>query len=84
MHHAYDFYKPDMASEYPTVDGPYSLRCYMEALEKCYDKFCDKFEDRILNGKYIRLTGKVAGSTCSDSFIQRVSSRSSILISFQC
>lgn len=28
--HQYDFYKPDLASEYPTVDGPLSIKCYLQ------------------------------------------------------
>ncbi|CAL8088198.1 unnamed protein product [Calicophoron daubneyi] len=38
-HHArdqYDFYKPDMSSEYPMVDGKLSMRCYQESLLSCY------------------------------------------------
>jgi hydroxymethylglutaryl-CoA synthase len=34
--HAYDFYKPDLTSEYPVVDGQYSIRCYTNAVDKCY------------------------------------------------
>lgn len=40
--HAWDFYKPNMASEYPTVDGPLSNKCYLSALDKCYQLFCEK------------------------------------------
>ncbi|OQV11417.1 Hydroxymethylglutaryl-CoA synthase, cytoplasmic [Hypsibius exemplaris] len=47
MQHAYDFYKPDMASEYPTVDGQLSIRCYMEALDRCYAKYRQKFAAKI-------------------------------------
>jgi hydroxymethylglutaryl-CoA synthase len=36
MAHAYDFYKPDLTSEYPYVDGQYSIRCYTTAVDKCY------------------------------------------------
>lgn len=36
MEHAYDFYKPDLTSEYPYVDGHYSLTCYTKALDKAY------------------------------------------------
>uniref|UniRef100_A0A8C6YWU8 Hydroxymethylglutaryl-CoA synthase n=1 Tax=Nothoprocta perdicaria TaxID=30464 RepID=A0A8C6YWU8_NOTPE len=36
MEHAYDFYKPDLASEYPVVDGPLSIQCYLRALDRCY------------------------------------------------
>lgn len=37
--HAYDFYKADLTSEYPIVDGHFSLKCYTEAIEKCYDAY---------------------------------------------
>jgi len=36
VQHVYDFYKPDMMSEYPTVDGKLSIQCYLHALDKCY------------------------------------------------
>lgn len=36
MQHAYDFYKPDLTSEYPVVDGHFSLTCYTEALDAAY------------------------------------------------
>ena len=32
MEHVYDFYKPDLSSEYPVVDGHLSIRCYLKAL----------------------------------------------------
>src|ERR1700755_3322744 len=34
--HEYDFYKPDLTSEYPIVDGQYSIKCYTEAVDACY------------------------------------------------
>ena len=39
MQHAYDFYKPDLTSEYPVVDGHFSLNCYTEALDACYKAY---------------------------------------------
>lgn len=36
MQHAYDFYKPDLTSEYPYVDGHYSVNCYTKALDAAY------------------------------------------------
>ena len=36
MRHVYDFYKADLTSEYPLVDGHYSVRCYTEAMDACY------------------------------------------------
>jgi hydroxymethylglutaryl-CoA synthase len=37
--HAYDFYKPDLTSEYPLVDGQFSIRCYTEAVDACYKAY---------------------------------------------
>jgi hydroxymethylglutaryl-CoA synthase len=37
--HAYDFYKADLTSEYPLVDGHYSIRCYTEAVDNCYKTY---------------------------------------------
>ncbi|KKF93676.1 Hydroxymethylglutaryl-CoA synthase [Ceratocystis platani] len=42
MEHAYDFYKPDLASEYPYVDGHYSLTCYTKALDAAYRAYCKR------------------------------------------
>jgi len=42
MKHAYDFYKPDLTSEYPFVDGPYSVKCYTEAVDACYRAYNDR------------------------------------------
>ncbi|XP_046327522.1 hydroxymethylglutaryl-CoA synthase 1-like [Haliotis rufescens] len=46
MQHVYDFYKPDMASEYPTVDGKLSIQCYLHALDKCYEVYSAKAQAR--------------------------------------
>lgn len=39
MTHAYDFYKPDFTSEYPVVDGHFSIRCYTESVDACYKAY---------------------------------------------
>lgn len=39
MTNKYDFYKPDPASEYPTVDGKLSLQVYIMAVDECYKNF---------------------------------------------
>nr|P54870.1 RecName: Full=Hydroxymethylglutaryl-CoA synthase 2; Short=HMG-CoA synthase 2; AltName: Full=3-hydroxy-3-methylglutaryl coenzyme A synthase 2 [Blattella germanica]CAA54652.1 hydroxymethylglutaryl-CoA synthase [Blattella germanica] len=52
MKHAYDFYKPDLMSEYPVVDGKLSVQCYLSALDHCYPRFCSKTE------KYLKRCGK--------------------------
>lgn len=44
--HAYDFYKPDLTSEYPVVDGQFSLRCYTEAVDACYKAYNVREEAR--------------------------------------
>jgi hydroxymethylglutaryl-CoA synthase len=44
--HAYDFYKPDLTSEYPVVDGQFSLRCYTEAVDACYKAYNAREEAR--------------------------------------
>ena len=42
MAHVYDFYKPNLSSEYPTVDGKISIECYLNALDRCYKRHCAK------------------------------------------
>jgi hydroxymethylglutaryl-CoA synthase len=42
--HAYDFYKPDLTSEYPIVDGHFSIKCYTEAVDNCYKAYKDRKE----------------------------------------
>lgn len=55
MEHAYDFYKPDFTSEYPVVDGHFSLTCYTRALDHAY-------------ANYLRKAGKEAESEGVDYF----------------
>lgn len=47
--HAYDFYKPDLTSEYPLVDGQFSIRCYTEAVDACYKAYNDR--EKVLKSK---------------------------------
>ncbi|KAK9875272.1 hypothetical protein WA026_007663 [Henosepilachna vigintioctopunctata] len=42
MRHVFDFYKPDLSSEYPVVDSKLSIQCYLSALDKCYQSYCQK------------------------------------------
>ncbi|XP_061361106.1 hydroxymethylglutaryl-CoA synthase-like isoform X2 [Gastrolobium bilobum] len=60
MAHAYDFYKPNLASEYPVVDGKLSQTCYLMALDSCYKLFCEKFE---------KLEGRPFSISDSDYFV---------------
>lgn len=50
MQHTYDFYKPDFKSEYPIVDGHFSSRCYLQALDGCYRRYWEKQAARKANG----------------------------------
>ena len=44
MSHDYDFFKPDLASEFAVVDGHLSNRCFLRALDACYLGYAAKFE----------------------------------------
>ncbi|KAJ7578049.1 hydroxymethylglutaryl-coenzyme A synthase C terminal-domain-containing protein [Mycena floridula] len=43
MANTHDFYKPNLSSEYPEVDGPVSVVTYIAALDAAYSTFKDKF-----------------------------------------
>lgn len=42
MEHVYDFYKPDLSSEYPTVDGRFSNICYLRSFDITYQRYMKK------------------------------------------
>jgi hydroxymethylglutaryl-CoA synthase len=44
VNNVYDFYKPNPSSEYPEVDGIFSIDCYFKALESCYETFLQKYQ----------------------------------------
>ncbi|KAM5256015.1 hydroxymethylglutaryl-CoA synthase, mitochondrial isoform 1-T1 [Ctenodactylus gundi] len=46
MENAYDFYKPNLASEYPLVDGKLSIQCYLRALDRCYAAYRRKIQSQ--------------------------------------
>ena len=53
MSHAYDFYKPNLDSQYPVVDGKLSINCYLKAVERCYHGYLAKAKNaqsKQLNG----------------------------------
>lgn len=52
MEHVYDFYKPDLQSEYPVVDGKLSIQCYLGALDKCYQRYRNKTASTFHQGLY--------------------------------
>ncbi|CAA7269228.1 unnamed protein product [Cyclocybe aegerita] len=43
MANTYDFYKPQLSSEYPEVDGPVSVVTYVAALDAAYRVFKEKY-----------------------------------------
>ena len=50
--HVYDFYKADLTSEYPLVDGHYSIKCYTEAVDACYKAYHQRKANlaKLMNG----------------------------------
>ncbi|EJT97852.1 hydroxymethylglutaryl-CoA synthase [Dacryopinax primogenitus] len=51
MANTYDFYKPDLSSEYPYVDGKLSNVTYTGALDKCYATYRAKMNKRFPDEK---------------------------------
>ena len=49
MENAYDFYKANLRTEYPIVDGKISIECYIRALTECYKNFKVKSGNYALN-----------------------------------
>ena len=47
--HVWDFFKPNLDSEYPEVNGALSQTCYLTALDDCYNRFVKKQQS--INGK---------------------------------
>ena len=47
MEHAWDFYKPNMESPYPLVDGRFSNSCYIRALDLCYQRYVSKYRAKL-------------------------------------
>lgn len=68
MQHAYDFYKPDLTSEYPYVDGHYSLTCYTRALDAAYRDYCKREAAKAINGTNGNSNGAGEKKTPLDRF----------------
>jgi hydroxymethylglutaryl-CoA synthase len=49
MDDTYDFYKGNMHTNYPLVDGKLSVQCYFEALYNCYCLYRKKFLNKFAN-----------------------------------
>ncbi|MPC27696.1 Hydroxymethylglutaryl-CoA synthase 1 [Portunus trituberculatus] len=84
MCHVYDFYKPDLSSEYPTVDGKLSIQCYLSALDACYRTFSRKVATKepsspamslhqmdafIFHSPYCKLVQKSLARLCFNDFL---------------
>jgi hydroxymethylglutaryl-CoA synthase len=67
MQHVYDFYKPDLTSEYPYVDGHYSVNCYFEALDAAYRDYCKREAKSQANG-HANGNGADSDKTALDRF----------------
>lgn len=62
----YDFYKPDMSSEYPTVDGKLSVASYLKVSGR------KKARDMPSRGKHVYQIGPGSGRQTILRFLQRV------------
>ena len=40
-----------MSSEYPVVDGPLSIECYLSSLDKCYQLYRRKTKNLFKSGR---------------------------------
>lgn len=82
MRHAYDFYKPDLSSEFPYVDGKLSIKCYLSALDNCYQLFCKKMkktdpdfrgllslDGMLFHSPYSKLVQKSLARLCFNDFL---------------
>ena len=65
MANTYDFYKPNLSSEYPQVDGPVSVVTYVAALDAAYSTYKEKIAK---HAKRAQLSGHTAEKTHSELF----------------
>ena len=68
--HAYDFYKADLTSEYPLVDGHFSIKCYTEAVDACYKAYHERKANlsKLTNGTTNGVSEHQTPKTPLDSF----------------
>ncbi|KAH8897025.1 putative hydroxymethylglutaryl-CoA synthase [Thozetella sp. PMI_491] len=67
MQHSYDFYKADLTSEYPIVDGHYSLTCYTEALDSAYRAYNKREALLAQNGTNGHANGHANGNGAAET-----------------
>ncbi|XP_022177970.1 hydroxymethylglutaryl-CoA synthase 2-like [Myzus persicae] len=85
MNHAYDFYKPDLSSEYPVVDGKLSVDCYLNALDRCYESYLskchggdaglDRFDSFVFHAPYCKLVRKSLARLYMNDFVNCVGAK---------
>jgi hydroxymethylglutaryl-CoA synthase len=70
MKHAYDFYKPNLKCEYPIVDGHFSTKCYLEAVDACYKSYHTRKAawEKLQNGSENETHEVDASKTALDGF----------------
>jgi len=88
MANVYDFYKPELSSEYPLVDGPLSNQCYLQALDKCFQLYFEKaskqkgnvnfdsFDAVIFHAPYCKLVQKSIARLILLHYLQNTDSQS--------
>ncbi len=82
MEHTYDFYKPNLHSPFPVVDGALSQSCYIKSVDKCYRGYVSKFA-KVYNRPFVLADDSLiplasdASSTSSSSSSSSSSSASS-------
>lgn len=54
MENVYDFYKADMTSECPQLDGKLSIQRYLRALDRCYMLYRQKIQNKWEQGMGLR------------------------------
>jgi hydroxymethylglutaryl-CoA synthase len=80
MENVYDFYKPNLSSEFPEVDGPQSVVCYMRAVDKCYQEYVRKAEIEaplsecvdftVLHSPYAKIVQKASGRLILNDYLR--------------
>lgn len=85
MNHVYDFYKPDLSSEYPVVDGKLSVDCYLTALDRCYESYLRKcrggeiglnrFDSFVFHAPYCKLERKSLARLYMNDFVHGVGAK---------
>ncbi|WOO83275.1 Hydroxymethylglutaryl-CoA synthase [Vanrija pseudolonga] len=66
----YDFYKPDLSAEYPTVDGPWTIAAYLGALDNAYNTYLDKAAASRARAAKKGLTNGVANGVDAEDLTQ--------------